>query len=663
MKQLKFRYLRIQNFMCFGSEGLEIFFDDHGQVVIIRGENQDTGSPGNPASNGTGKSSIQDAISYCLYGKTVKKPKKLGHSEVINSKAGEKLEVEIQFDNFRIIRGRKPDKLQVWESSAHLWDKTTLVSKGKGTQQFIEEKIGLNHTAFCQVLVFDDSDKHSFLELDSEKKRQIVENLLDLEKFAVYLENIKKKHKLVKNNIEELTREYSNLLTQIDGVKQRQQSVTTQEQNWRIARNQEVVALTGRISEKQAELAKTDENNLLLNYQKAQDRMAQIYEQIPDLNEKKAKLETVLEEVKTKFQMAQLEQTQLKGEENQQKQSLTLNESNREKSKGMLASLKELKEGQQCNVCKGVIEKKNYANVLLHEENCLSSLESTIASERSNLLRLGGALKSKTEFISKLQAGITDGQTKLKNLQTTLNQLQVELTQLNKVEKPDISAKQQVLEAEITELKRQLTVKQKEAEAESPYKEILEQTATELAEKVKTSEEKAVQLKDLEKNELPYYEYWLKGFGDKGIRKIAVDQIIPSLNARIAYWLRHLIDGKIELTFNDELQETIKRSGVMQDYHGMSNGESRRINLAVSQAFAYVMTMNSGACLSLLFLDEITGGGIDEAGIVGVYNTIFELAKERQVFVTTHNRTLIDMLQGCEEILLVKKDDITRRIV
>ena len=123
--------------------------------------------------------------------------------------------------------------------------------------------------------------------------------------------------------------------------------------------------------------------------------------------------------------------------------------------------------------------------------------------------------------------------------------------------------------------------------------------------------------------------------------------------------MQYLIDGCIELTFDNKLKETITRNGNPAKYYSTSNGERRRINLAVSQAFAYVMMLNSGTCPSLVFLDEITGGGIDRAGVVGVYNMIFELAKERQIFVTTHNENLITMLQGCESVTLQKENDIT----
>jgi DNA repair exonuclease SbcCD ATPase subunit len=180
-------------------------------------------------------------------------------------------------------------------------------------------------------------------------------------------------------------------------------------------------------------------------------------------------------------------------------------------------------------------------------------------------------------------------------------------------------------------------------------------------EKIKKEQEKKDKEKELADSEaeMPYYEFWAEAFGDNGIRKFVVDGIIPSLNERVAYWLQILIDGIIHLEFDNKLDATVTRKGNSADYKNMSNGERRRINLAVSQAFAYIMMLSSGNCPSLVFLDEITGGGVDRAGISGIYNMIFELCKERQVFVTTHNENLMSLLQGCQSINLRKQDDIT----
>ena len=142
--------------------------------------------------------------------------------------------------------------------------------------------------------------------------------------------------------------------------------------------------------------------------------------------------------------------------------------------------------------------------------------------------------------------------------------------------------------------------------------------------------------------------YWLTAYGDNGIRKWVVDGIIPALNSRIAYWLQFLIDNKISIKFDNQLNEIIERNPPDGDpyvYHAMSAGQRRRINLAVSQAFAHIMMTSTGNVPSLVFLDEVTTN-IDPLGVQGIYNMIGELAEEKQVFITTHDQDLIRMLDG-----------------
>ena len=119
--------------------------------------------------------------------------------------------------------------------------------------------------------------------------------------------------------------------------------------------------------------------------------------------------------------------------------------------------------------------------------------------------------------------------------------------------------------------------------------------------------------------------------------------------------MQFLIDNKISLKFNNEFEETIEKFPIEKgnfNYECMSNGQRRRINLALSQAFAHVMSLNSGKTPSLIFLDEVTSN-IDPQGVAGIYNMICEMAKEKQVFVTTHDYDLIDFLNGCDNLNLV----------
>ena len=257
-----------------------------------------------------------------------------------------------------------------------------------------------------------------------------------------------------------------------------------------------------------------------------------------------------------------------------------------------------------------------------------------------------------------MESKIKEAEGKVGLLEGTMRTLRAEMAKLSAISKPEGNVSEQILESEIVELKKQLSSKKDEYEGQSPYKEIIEQAEKEKALKELEINVKVKELEDVE-SELPYYEFWLEAFGDNGIRKFVVDGIIPALNERISYWLQILIDGLIELNFDNKLEETITRNGNQAFYHSMSNGEIRRINLAGSQAVAYVRMLNSGCCPSVVFLDEITGGGIDRAGVPFVYNMIFELAKERQVFVTTHNEALMSLLQGCNTLTLKKHEDVT----
>lgn len=661
LKNLKFRYAAAKNFVCFGPEGIELFFEDYGNIILVKGLNLDTGTEIEPASNGSGKSTLQDIISYTLYGKMVKRPKQLDHATIINANTKKKLETEVQFDDYRIVRNREPNKLRLWKSADHIWDDTTEITKGtmSDTQEEIERIIGLTHTAFCNIFVFDDSNFYCFLEQDTANKRVFVENLLALDKYREFQDNAKELLKEQKNIIKELTKEYERSIVEIELCQGRISKITQQESAWRSSRTQEITQLESKLTQKQTELASTDSGDLLAKYQTAQDKIAEINLRIPDIEEKKSKIVEALKEAKSKYDIAKANRDELQEKIRTYNSNIRTHNSDLSKSTTLLNQLKKLDEGQQCPTCHGVISKQNYGNVITHEENVVESITTKISQEKSLLTEENTKLEQRNTLIKQLEEYIDAAERKRTLADSKLTEDRTHLATLSKVQRPDVASKEQVLEAAIMEIKQQLKQKQEEAAGESPYKEILISAETEI-ETAKSSKELRTKTLQAAEEEVPYYEYWVEAFGDKGIRKYIIDGIIPRLNERVAYWMQYLSGSKIQLSFDNELNDVITRNGTESKYHAMSNGEKRKINLAVSQAFAYVMTLNSGSCPSLVFLDEITGGGIDKSGVVGVYNMIFELAKERQIFVTSHNQILLDMLSGCESLLLIKQNDITK---
>jgi DNA repair exonuclease SbcCD ATPase subunit len=668
MRNMKLHSAHAENILCFGPEGVNFHFCDYGQVIQIKGINLDNpGTKEDPASNGAGKSSVQEILSLGLFGRTVKSPTKLKGGQFLNASAS-KAHVEVQWDDYRVVRtykrsssGTITGKIQVWESKDRVWDEDSEVTKGGTpavTQKWIEERLGLNHHTFCNIVIFDDSNFYSFLEADAAAKREFVENLLGLDQYRKYHENAKALLKIRKKSVDVLGSEYNLLCSSVESCERRIQTLEKQEHQWKNSKKTAFMEMVGRVKSKQASLENTNTGEQLANWQKGQDRISELTNTIEDKESKIKKVKEILKIARESFESAKEHKSAISDVIQQHNLSIKSAQLELDKQTKQIAKLDNLEDGAQCPVCLSVIKKDSYGKVLKHSHDIAEEQRGSIRNETASISQHSEELAKKTNAVTASQKGISEAEGSIALFEGEIREYRKEISKLAAISKPEGNSREQVLEAEISELRKQAKVLKEEYEGNSPYAEILVQAQAELIETKSQSAKKANDIY-LAEEQLPYYQFWVEAFGDKGIRRYVVDGIIPALNARIAYWLSYLIDSKIELVFNNELTESITRNGNSAFYYAMSNGERRRINLAVSQAFSYVMMLNSGCCPSLVFLDEITGGGIDKAGIVGIYNMIFELAKERQVFVTTHNENLMSMLQGCETLTLKKENDIT----
>lgn len=654
------------NILCFGPDGIDLKFDNYGNVVLVKGTNYDNpGSNDEDRSNATGKSSIPELLSIGLYGRTIKKPTKIKGVDFINTLA-DKGEVVIEWDDYRVVRTFKKtssgasSKIDIWESKDHIWDDESKKTLGTSSesQKWIEDKLGLSHKAFCSIVIFDDSDKYQFLEMDGPDKRAFVESLIGLDVFRDFYANAKillKNHKRV---IETLVREYEILQDTAQSADSRIAAVKSQEQEWKNRLNREVMQILEKIKSKQVALQTSDTGKLLEHWQSAQEDISKLTTEIADLESKRSRFQEVVNDAREKMESARTHRDAINGKLQEHHLAMKASEQELQRHLDLINKLGTLTDGAKCPTCHGVISKNNYGTVLKHSKNAAESSQSEIQNHKKIIHIKKEEFGEKAAKLSTMEIKIAEAEKKFKDIESSVSAKRNKISQLSALSKPDGNSEERVLEAEISELKKQAKAKKEECEGDSPYKEIIEQEIQNKSLKEADAKTKSQEIKDAEE-EFPYLEFWVNAFAEKGIRKYVVDGVIPALNSRIYYWLQFLIDGRIELTFDNELEETVIRSGNSSSYHGGSRGEGRRINLAVSQAFAYVMMLNSGSCPSLVFLDEITGGSVDRAGVVGVYNMIFELAKERQVFVTTHNENLLTMLQGCETIKLEKRDDIT----
>lgn len=675
MINLKFEYIRAENFLCFSD--VEIDLTKFGNIILVRGIDIDRARQPiidrftageldsddeqelRKVSNGVGKSAIAEIIVYALYGKTIKE--KLGHEDVVHNRVGKKLRVEVIWGNYRIVRSRKPTSLRFWESADHIWDDTTEITLGgmPATQQLIEDKIGLSHQTFINTVIFTDNNNGSFLECDTPKKREIVENLLSLSAYRQYSDKAKEKRNQFKDIISSMARDYQDLLSTLELLKKRVIQVVQQENEWKKQKQAEYVKIENFITAKNEQLASTDSGIALSKYNEAQEKINKFTDLIPDYQIKLEKIKTIASDVSSKISELKIEKNSsyLKWQEiGSQIKSLTLQITT---SKSTINSF-EGKKGTICPACLGKVNEENFSTVVKSEQQKVMENESKcklLINSREEFSNKVNEIQNKLDSLQKT-LGIAED--KKREFEQQITKTQKEISVLTSVKKPETGIDEKVIESQIEELKRQLDNKKLEMEGPTPYVEILKNSNEEVDQKSKECQLKKFELEEAEK-EIPYYEFWVKAFGDSGIRKFIIDGIVPALNSRISHWLQFLIDGKIKLTFNNELEPIIESNPSDGDpfiYYAMSNGEKRRLNLSVSQSFAHIMMISSGASASLVFLDEVSTN-IDPAGVEGVYNMIQELAKTKQVFVTTHDRDLQEMLIGAECINLVKKGGFT----
>lgn len=676
MKNLNFKYVGAWNFLPFGPDGIEIDFKNYGNIVFIEGINKDAktideGDDYKSSSNGTGKSSIQEIIVYALYGKTIKRPEKINVDDVVHNKIGKDCKCVVEFDKYRVARtrmeGGKKNKnsLRLWENEKGEWNESTEItlSSISATQKKIEEIIGLTYESFINICIFTDDQRSCFLECDKNTKREIVENLLSLNGYREWFENAKSLKKEAKSKIDSKTKEFALFLSNKEDAEKRLSLTKIKKKNWIEQKEKEIEEIDEKIKSLKKDLSSSNSGSALIAFQEAQKRIEEINKLITE-KEKEKKVYTdrliLVEQKETDLKESiQIFTEKFKDFSRETKYKLE----EKKKKQEEISLLEEEVPGTKCNKCKSVISSKNIEEYLTGLKKEVASIDAIIKEDAKIAKKFEGEsteLKDKQEKVKKMKS---QTEIKIKVFNDDLNSLRIEFTNLSKIKEPRAERNELLVQQNIENLTSQKESKITEKDGETPFDEIIKNDKEELAKIDKTVKLKEKEIKEIEK-EIPYFDYWISGFGETGIRKWIIEGIIPDLNKRVNYWLQFLIDNMITLSFDNELQEKIERNPPDGDpyiYYAMSTGQRRRLNLAVGHSFAYITELSSDAIPNIIFLDEVTTN-VDPLGVQGIYNMIRELSETKQVFITTHDQDLIKMLDGSSKISLIHENGFTKKI-
>ena len=199
---IKIKDLTVKNFMSVGNQTQAVNFCRE-QLTLVLGENLDQGGDDSGSRNGTGKTTIVNALSFALYGTALTNIKK---DNLINKINNKNMLVTLTFDkdgnNYKIERGRKPAIMKFYVNNQEQSAETTDDSQGdmRETQKDIDELLGMSHDMFKHIVALN-TYTEPFLSLKANEQREIIEQLLGITLLSEKADTLKEQIRLTKENI------------------------------------------------------------------------------------------------------------------------------------------------------------------------------------------------------------------------------------------------------------------------------------------------------------------------------------------------------------------------------------------------------------------------------------------------------------------------------
>ena len=266
---ITFKYVRWKNFLSTGNTFTEIQLDRNPSTLII-------------GENGAGKSTILDALCFGLFGKPFRQ---ISKNQLINTVNAQGTIVEIEFEtqnkNVKVVRGIKPNKFEIWVDGNMI----NQSANAKDYQKHLEQQIlKLNYRSFTQVVILGSSTFIPFMQLKSQARREVVEDILDIKIFSLMNLILKGKVKSLNADISEnqyqveLNREKVELQENyIEDIERNKDTLLYQKTTLRDGNEEEVFT-------RKAEANRiTEENQTLLDAMSGEDAAVEKRDKLKDI--------------------------------------------------------------------------------------------------------------------------------------------------------------------------------------------------------------------------------------------------------------------------------------------------------------------------------------------------------------------------------------------
>lgn len=185
---IKFKIIRWKNFLSTGAQFTEVFLDRSPTTLIV-------------GENGAGKSTVLDAMCFTLFGKPFRA---INKPQLVNSINEKNLVAEVEFSigtkEYKIVRGAKPNIFEIYLNDVML----NQDAAARDYQKYLEEQVlKLNYKSFTQIVILGSASFTPFMQLPTAHRREVIEDLLDINIFTTMNTVLKDKAGEVKSKIVE----------------------------------------------------------------------------------------------------------------------------------------------------------------------------------------------------------------------------------------------------------------------------------------------------------------------------------------------------------------------------------------------------------------------------------------------------------------------------
>ena len=262
-----FKKLKYKNFLSTGNTWTDIDFLKSKSTLVV-------------GHNGAGKSTMLDAIAFGLFGKP---HRSINKQQLVNSINQKDCLVELEFsigkNEFKVVRGIKPNKFEIWKNDVMI----NQSSHAKEYQRILEQNyLKLNHKSFHQIVVLGSSSFIPFMQLPGGHRREVIEDLLDINVFSKMNGLLKEKASVLRERMRE--NDY-----QIDIIKNKVDTQKKYINDVKILTEQNISSKKAKIEEHDSAIRQFEEENTRLA-KEIDNKQEPVEKELNKLHDKKQSL-------------------------------------------------------------------------------------------------------------------------------------------------------------------------------------------------------------------------------------------------------------------------------------------------------------------------------------------------------------------------------------